>query len=329
MSAFKTKLTQTLAGMVLACCGAGLSTAALAQADYPNRPIKIIVAFGPGGGSDTLARLLGQKMSESFKQPVTIENRPGAGGSIGTREVQKAPADGYTLILATSSTHSINPWVIKNIGFDAVKDFTSIAVFASTDYALAVPANSPYKTLNDLVNDGKIKKIDYASSGNGSTSHLAGALLGQMTKTNMVHIPYKSSDTGRTDLLGGQVAFMFDNTAIFLPHAKSGKLRLLATSALTRSQAAKDTPTLNEAGVPNYEVVGWFALMGPANIPAAVTAKLNAEVLRIMALPETLERLASLGFDPLPMGVKESGAYIADQLGKFKTMVNAAGAQVD
>jgi tripartite-type tricarboxylate transporter receptor subunit TctC len=329
MTAIKTRLTRALATVALACCGAGLSTAALAQADYPNRPLKIIVAFGPGGGSDTLARLLGQKMSESFKQPVTIENRPGAGGSIGTREAQKAPADGYTLILATSSTHSINPWVIKNIGFDAVKDFTSIAVFASTDYALAVPTNSPYKTLSDLITDGKTKKIDYASSGNGSTSHLAGALLGQMTKTNMVHIPYKSSDTGRTDLLGGQVAFMFDNTAIFLPHAKSGKLRLLATSALTRSQAAKDTPTLHEAGVPNYEVVGWFALMGPANMPPAVTAKLNAEVLRIMALPETLERLASLGFDPLPMGVKESGAYIADQLGKFKIMVNAAGAQVD
>lgn len=329
MSAFKTKLTQTLAGMVIACCGAGLSSVALAQADYPSRPIKIIVAFGPGGGSDTLARLLGQKISESFKQTVTIENRPGAGGSIGTREVQKAAADGYTLILATSSTHSINPWVIKNIGYDAVKDFTSIAVFASTDYALAVPTNSPYKTLGDLIADGKTKKIDYASSGNGSTSHLAGALLGQMTKTSMVHIPYKSSDTARTDLLGGQVAFMFDNTAIFLPHAKAGKVRLLATSALTRSLAAKDTPTLHEAGVPGFEVVGWFALMGPANMPATVTAKLNAEVLRIMALPETLERLASLGFDPLPMGVKESGPYIADQLGKFKTMVNAAGAQVD
>lgn len=329
MNPFKAKLTRAIAFAMVACWGAGLSSVTLAQVGYPNRPIKIIVAFGPGGGSDTLARLLGQKMSESFQQTVTIENRPGAGGSIGTREVQKAPADGYTLILATSSTHSINPWVIKNIGYDAVKDFTSIAVFASTDYALAVPTQSPYKTLNDLVNDGKTKKIDYASSGNGSTSHLAGALLGQMTKASMVHIPYKSSDTARTDLLGGQVAFMFDNTAIFLPHAKAGKVRLLATSALTRSQAAKDTPTLNEAGVPNFEVVGWFALMGPANIPAPIVNKLNTEVARIMALPETLERLASLGFDPLPMGVKESSAYIADQLGKFKTMVQAAGAQVD
>lgn len=329
MNAFNMKLKSAVAGSLMACLGAGFSASTLAQSDYPNRPIKLIVAFGPGGGSDTLARLLGQKMSDSFKQPVTIENRPGAGGSIGTREVQKAPADGYTLILATSSTHSINPWVINNIGYDAVKDFTSVAVFASTDYALAVPTHSPYKTLGDLITEGKTKKIDYASSGNGSTSHLAGALLGQMTKTNLVHIPYKSSDTARTDVLGGQVAFMFDNTAIFLPHAKAGKVRLLGTSALTRSQAAKDTPTLNEAGVPNFEVVGWFALMGPANMPAAVTTKLNAEVLRIMALPETLERLASLGFDPLPMGVKESGTYIADQLGKFKTMVTATGAQVD
>lgn len=159
--------------------------------------------------------------------------------------------------------------------------------------------------------------------------HLAGALLGQMTKTNMVHIPYKSSDTARTDVLGGQVGFMFDNTAIFLPHAKAGKVRLLATSALTRSQAAKDTPTLHEAGVPNFEVVGWFALMGPANIPESIMSKLNAEVSRIMSLPETLERFASLGFEPLTMGVNASGTYIADQLGKFKTMVNAAGARVD
>ena len=323
------KWIQKATAATLTCVAAGLGGAALAQGDYPSRPIKIVVAFGAGGGSDTLARLLGQKMSESFKQPVTIENRPGAGGSIGTREVQKAAADGYTLILATSSTHSINPWVIKNIGYDAVKDFTSIAVFASTDYALAVPTSSPYKTLADLIADGKSKKVDYASSGNGSTSHLAGALLGQMTKTNLVHIPYKSSDTARTDVLGGQVGFMFDNTAIFLPHAKAGKVRLLATSALTRSQAAKDTPTLHEAGVPNYEVVGWFALMGPASLPAAVTAKLNAEVTRIMAQPDTLERLAALGFDPLPMGVAQSGAYIEDQLGKFKTMVTAAGAQVD
>ena len=329
MKLFTPPFTRTVAAWVMACCGLAGSTIALAQDNYPSRPIKIIVAFGPGGGSDTLARLLGQKMAESFKQAITIENRPGAGGSIGTREVQKAAADGYTLILATSSTHSINPWVIKNIGYDAVKDFTSIAVFASTDYALAVPAHSPYKTLAELVAEGKTKKIDYASSGNGSTSHLAGALLGQMTKTNLVHIPYKSSDTARTDVLGGQVAFMFDNTAIFLPHAKAGKVRLLATSALTRSQATKDTPTLHEAGVPNFEVVGWFALMGPANIPEPIVKKLNAEVARIMALPETLERLAALGFDPLPMGVKESGSYIADQLGKFKTMVTAAGAQVD
>ena len=164
--------------------------AAKAQ-DYPSKPIKIVVAFGPGGGSDTLARMLGQKMAETFKQPVVIENRPGAGGSIGTREVQKAAPDGYTLILATSSTHGINPWVIKNVGYDAIKDFTHIAVFANTDYALAVPANSPYKTLQELVAASKTKPIDYASSGNGSTSHLAGALLGQMTKANLVPCPTK------------------------------------------------------------------------------------------------------------------------------------------
>ncbi len=302
---------------------------ALAQEAYPSKPIKMVVAFAPGGGSDTLARMLGQKMSESFKQPVIIENKPGAGGSIGTREVQKAAPDGYTLILATSSTHGINPWVIKNIGYDAVKDFTAIGVFANTDYALAVPPGSPYKTLAELVADGKNRKIDYASSGNGSTSHLAGALLGQMTKTNLVHVPYKSSDTARTDVLGGQVAFMFDNTAIFLPHAKAGKVRILATSGPTRSQAAKDIPTLIEAGVPGFEVMGWFAVMGPANMPAPVVALLNKEVQRIMALPDIKDKMATLGFDVMPMGAAESGKYIATQLLAYKAMVQAAGAQAD
>ncbi len=312
--------------------GLAIGTATLPAAhaqDYPSKPIKIVVAFGPGGGSDTLARMIGQKMAETFKQTVVIENRPGAGGSIGTREVQKAPADGYTLILATSSTHGINPWVIKNIGYDAVKDFTHVAVFANTDYALAVPANSPYKTLQDLVNDAKTKQVDYASSGNGSTSHLAGALLGQMTKASLVHVPYKSSDTARTDVLGGQVAFMFDNTAIFLPFAKGGKVRILATSGPTRSGAAKEIPTLAEAGVPGFEVMGWFALTGPANMPPSVVAALNKEVQRIMALPDIREKMATLGFESMPMGVAESPAYIAAQLGKYKAMVQAAGAQAD
>ena len=315
-------------GALLTSVGAIVPATALAQ-DYPTKPIKIVVAFGPGGGSDTLARMLGQKMAETFKQSVVIENRPGAGGSIGTREVQKAAPDGHTLILATSSTHGINPWVIKNVGYDAVKDFTHIAVFANTDYALAVPASSPYKTLQDLIGDAKGKSIDYASSGNGSTSHLAGALLGQMTKANLVHVPYKSSDTARTDVLGGQVAFMFDNTAIFLPFAKGGKVRLLATSGPTRSNAAKDIPTLAEAGVPGFEVMGWFALTGPANMPPAVVATLNREVQRIMALPDIRDKMATLGFDSMPMGIAESPAYVNAQLGRYKAMVQAAGAQAD
>ncbi len=322
-------LGQLGVGIATVAIFTGYGSAVWAQADYPNRPIKLVVAFGPGGGSDTLARMLGQKLQDSLKQPVVIENRPGAGGSIGTREVQKAPADGYTLILATSSTHSINPWVIKNVGYDAVKDFTSIGVFALTDYALAVPTNSPYKNLKDLLADAKTKKIDFASSGNGSTSHLAGAMLGKMTGTQLNHVPYKSSDSARTDVMGGHVAFMFDNTAIFAPHAKSGKVRMLATSALTRGGASKDVPTLVEAGVPGFEVVGWFALMGPANMPPAIVATLNKEVVRIMGLPDIKDRMATLGFDILTMGVRESGTYVADQLGKFKTMVDAAGARAE
>ena len=316
-------IPRLLAGLAL-CAAASFAHAQ----SYPTKPIRWVVPYGPGS-TDILARILAPKVGAALGQQIVVENRPGAGGSMGSEQVAKGAADGYTLLLGAAASHAVNPALYPKIGYDAVKDFTHIAVFANTDYALAVPANSPYKSLQELVAAAKTKPIDYASSGNGSTSHLAGALLGQMTKANLVHVPYKSSDPARTDVLGGQVAFMFDNTAIFLPFAKGGKVRLLATSGLSRSAAAKDIPTLAEAGVPGYEVMGWFALTGPANMPPAVVATLNREVQRIMAQPDIREKMATLGFDSMPMGVTESPAYVSTQLGRYKAMVQAAGAQAD
>lgn len=306
-----------------------LAPHAVAQDGYPSKALRIVVPFGAGGGSDAIGRLLGQKLSEALRQPVVIDNRPGAGGSIGTREVLRAAPDGYTLLLATSSTHGINPWIYSNIGYDAIKDFAPISMLATSDYALAVPTVSASKTVADLVRLGKSGKIDFASSGNGTTSHLAGALFATLSKTPFVHVPYKSNAPAEVDLIGGQVAFMFNNTSVFLPHAKSGKVRILATSGATRSAAAREIPTMIEAGVPGFDVIGWFCLLAPAATPAPVVAILNREVLRILAVPEMRERITTSGNEVMTTTPAETTAYMTAQLAKYKMMVDAAGAKAD
>ena len=306
-----------------------VAQAAHAQEAYPARQIRLVIPFTAGGGSDSIGRLLGQKLAEAFRQPVVIDNRPGAGGSIGTREVQRAAADGYTLLLATSSTHGINPWIYANIGYDAIRDFAPVSMLATTDYALAVPAASPNRTVADQRREGKTGKIDYASSGNGTTSHLAGALLATLSKTPFVHVPYKSSGPAQTDLLGGQVAFAFDNTSVYLPHAKAGRVRILATSGATRSPVAREVPTVMESGVPGFDVIGWVCLLAPAGTPSFVVAALNREVVRIMALPDVREKVSAGGNEVLTTTPAETTAYMATQLARFKVMVDAAGAKAD
>ena len=297
---------------------------------YPSRRITLIIPFGAGGATDFLGRLLAQKMSASMGQPFVVENRPGAGGSIGSLEVARAPANGYTLLLGTSSTHGINPWIYK-LPYDVAKDFAPISMIATTEYALSVnPKFNPgITTIKDLLNLGKSRPTTYASTGNGTTSHLGAALFAKITKTDFVHVPYKSQAPAQIDLLSGQVDFMVDNVSTVLPQAKADKLRILATTGRTRTTVTSEVPTMIEAGVADYEIVGWFVLLAPAGTPDAVVNVLNAEAVKALNLPDVRERMLADGNNSFPASAAVTKAYLASQLAKFKAVVDAAGARVD
>jgi len=312
-----------------ATCLAVWAAHSVAADDYPARPVRIVIPFTPGGGSDSLGRLVAQKLSESLKQQFIVENKPGAGGSIGTREVASAAPDGYTLLIGTSSTHGINPWIYPKLGYDALKDFAQVSMLATTEYSLSVPASLPVKSVAELIKLGQSTPTNYASSGNGTTSHLAAALFTSYSKTPFVHVPYKSSAPGLTDLLGGQVAFMFDNVSVHLPHAQTGKLRILATSGTQRTRVTPDVPTLVESGVAGYEMVGWFCVLAPAGTPPAVVSKLNREIGRILANPEVADKLKAGGNEPFAASPEETRTYIASQLQQYRKVVEAAGAKVE
>jgi tripartite-type tricarboxylate transporter receptor subunit TctC len=310
-------------------CLAAWATHGAAADDYPSRPVRIVIPFTPGGGSDSVGRLVAQKLSEAFKQQFIVDNKPGAGGSIGTREVAGAPPDGYTLLLGTSSTHGINPWIYPKLGYDALKDFAQVSMLATTEYSLSVPASLPVKSVAELIKLGQATPTNYASSGNGTTSHLAAALFTSLARTPFVHVPYKSSAPALTDLLGGQVAFMFDNVSVHLPHAQSGKLRILATTGTQRTRVTPDVPTLIESGLAGYEMVGWFCLLAPPGTPAAIVDKLNGQVRKLLGDPEVAEKLRVVGNEPFPASAEETRNYIAKQLALYRTVVDVAGAKVE
>jgi tripartite-type tricarboxylate transporter receptor subunit TctC len=307
------------------------ATLAQAQDSFPHRPIRIVVPFTAGGATDVIARLVAHKMSEGLKQPVMVENKPGAGGSLSSREVARSEPDGYTLLLGTSSTHGINPWVYTKLGYDVEKDFAPITILATTEYALAVNPASPAKSMGDLLKIAKAQAqtpMAYGSAGMGTTSHLAASLLGTLSKTPFNHVPYKGGDPARNDLLGGQVPFIFDNVSTLLPYAASGKLRILATTGLTRAAVTKDYPAMAET-VPSYEIIGWFALLAPAGTPQPIIDTLNREAVKALNLADVQERLRAIGNEPSPMSPAQTKSFIAAQLKQFKGMVEMAGARVD
>jgi tripartite-type tricarboxylate transporter receptor subunit TctC len=310
-------------------CAAGL--AAQAQDKFPTRPLRIVVPFTAGGATDVIARLVAHKMSESLKQPVMVENRAGAGGSLSSREVARSEPDGYTMLLGTSSTHGINPWVYTKLGYDVEKDFAPITILATTEYALAVNEASSVKSMSDLLRAAKAQAqtpMAYGSAGVGTTSHLAASLLSTLSSIPFNHVPYKGGDPARNDLLGGQLPFIFDNVSTLLPYAASGKLRILATTGPTRAAVTKDYPAMAET-VPSYEIIGWFALLAPAGTPQPIVETLNREAVKALKLPDVQERLRAIGNEPAPMTPAQTKAFISAQLKQFKGMVEMAGARVD
>ncbi|MFN0162381.1 MAG: Bug family tripartite tricarboxylate transporter substrate binding protein, partial [Burkholderiales bacterium] len=273
---------------VLAACLAGVSLAPVYAQPFPNKPLKWIVPFPPGGPTDTFSRAVALKLGESLGQPVVIENRGGAGGGLGMDALSKSPPDGYTIGLSTTGTHAINPALYgAKIPYDALKDFTPITLAVSYINILVINAGHPAKNVKELIDFARANpgKVTFGSAGNGSSNHLSGEILKTLTGAPMQHIPYKGSAPALTDVMSGTLTFMFDIPNASQPHVRAGRLRALAVTSAKRSPFAPEVPTMQEAGVPGYAEAGsdlWFGIMGPSGIPKPVLAKLNSELIKVM-----------------------------------------------
>lgn len=298
---------------------------------YPSKPIKIVVPFPPGGTTDVLARAIGQEFTKSWGQQVIVDNKPGAGGNIGSDAVAKSAPDGYTLLMGTVGTHGINVSLYKKMPYDAVKDFAPIAHVANVPNLLAVHPSVPVKSVKELITYAKANpgKLTFASAGNGTSIHLSGEMFKALAGVDMQHIPYKGSAPAVADLLGGQVNMMFDNMPSVLPHVKAEKLRAIAVTTAKRSPALPDVPTIVESGVAGYESTSWFGLFAPAGTPKEIVAKLNKEVARILALPEFKERLSGQGAEPIGGTPEQFAAHINAEIKKWEGVVKSSGAHID
>jgi len=303
---------------------------ASAQA-YPGKSVKLIVPFPPGGSLDFAGRLIAQKLTESWGQPVVVENKPGAGGNIGADLVAKAPPDGYTILLGALSTHAVNPSLYANMPYDAAKDFAPITLIAITPNVLVVNANSPVRTVQEFIAYTKANpgKLSFGSGSNGSAGHLAGELYKVETRTDAVHIPYKGGAPATQALLAGDTQFMFDNLANAMAQVKGGKLRALAVTTAKRSSLAPELPTMAEAGLPDFDISTWYGLFAPAGTPPAIIAKWNADVTKILNTPDVRARFVADGAEPAPDSPDAFARFIATELAKYARIVKASGAKVD
>ena len=295
--------------------------AAAQPAAFPSKPIHFIVPYLPGGTTDIVARTVGQKVSEKLGQPVIVENRAGAGGNVGMDAVAKAAPDGYTIGFGAISTNALNPHVYKSMAFDPRKDFAGISLLGYSTIVLEVGAETPIKTVADLIAAAKkTPGMTYGTAGAGTSMHLAGVLFAQTTQTDFTHVAYKGSMPGINDMIGGHIKVMFDNLPASLPHIQSGKLRALAVAGAARSPSLPDVPTLAEAGLKGYAVDPWFGVFGPANMPPAVVQKLNQAFVEALALPEVKEKLLRAGFTPKSSSATELDALARtefERLGKI------------
>ena len=313
----------------------GLTVCASAQAqtadNYPNRSITMVVAFPAAGTTDILARLIGQKLTEKFKQTVVVENRPGAGGNIGTAYVAKAPPDGYTIMMGTIGTQAINPSLYKKMPYDAAKDFVPITRAAMVPNLLVVNKDAPYNTLAEMMAFGKANpgKLTYGSSGNGTTLHLSGELFNLMSGSKITHIPYKGSTPAVADLLGGQISMIFDNMPSVIQQVKSGRLKALAVTSAQRNPQLPEIPTIQELGVAGYEVWSWFGLLAPAATPKPIVDKLNANIVDIIKQPDVQAKIIELGAVPVPETSAEFGAFIEAETVKWAKVIKEANIGID
>ena len=317
---------------VLCAATAAMSAAvAFAQPDYPNRAVRLVLGFPPGGISDVLGRAIGAKLSANLGQQVVIDNRAGAGTTIASDIVAKAPPDGYTLFLQDITTHAINVSLYKKLPYDTVRDFTPITLVASSALMLVVHPSLPAKSVKDLIALAKTRpgQIVYASSGNGTIVHLAGETFKSMANVDMIHVPYKGSSPAVQALLGGEVALTFSTLPPALQQVKIGKLRALAVTTPKRNTAAPDVPTVSEAGLKDFDVVLYNGVIGPAGLPAAIVGKMNSELAKAVSSAEVKSTYNTLGVDPITNTPEQFAAHIASEIGKLGKAVRAAGAHID
>ena len=321
---------QFLAGLALAATALAAMTVPLSAAaqGFPNKPVRLVVTFPPGGAPDILARLFADKAQ--LGQTVVVENKPGAGGNLGADFVAKAPADGHTLVMGTVGTHAINGALYAKLPYDMVRDFVPVAHVASAPNLLVVTNSLPVKSVAELVAYMKANPgtLSYGSPGIGTSVHVSGELFQSLTGTKMTHVPYKGRQFAIPDLVGGQIQVMFDNMPSALPMAKEGKIRALAQTTARRSGAAPDVPTVAET-VPGFEATTWFAVFAPAGTPREVVARVNAEMKRVFALPDVAERMKTLGLESWISSPEELAQFQAAEITKWAKVVKDSGAKAE
>jgi tripartite-type tricarboxylate transporter receptor subunit TctC len=306
------------------------ASSALAQS-YPAKPVRILIAQAPGSATDVISRIVGNKLSEAIGQPVIIEARPGAGGMLGTEAAARSAPDGYTLFMANNSTHGSNPAVYAKLPYDPVKDFAPISFVASVPYVLVVQPSMPVNSVRELIEYVKARpgKVNYASAGNGSTHQFCAELLKFTAGIDMLHVPYKGSPPGVLAVTAGEVSVMFANLTDIGGQLKGGKLKPLAVTTAQRSSHVPDLPTMEEAGVPGFEIVSWFALLAPAGTPAPIVTRLNTEINKVIARDDVRSTLGAQGLDTKQMSTDQLAAHIRSEIAKFAKIAKAANIKAE
>lgn len=317
--------------MVLLAAWTAPAVMAQTIADYPGKPVTMIVGFPPGTATDSVGRILGERLGARLGKPFIVDNKPGQGGSIGAAAAAKAPPDGYTLLVSATAPLATNPHLYSKLPYDSSRDFAPIGLHSWLPYALVVNSNARINTFAELIERAKAEpgKLSYASIGNGTTSHLLMTMLMEFTGTKMSHVPYKGSAQAQTDLIGGHVDMTFDTMVSVMPHVKAGTLKALAVSTLSRSKFAPEIPTLNELGVTGFDAGAWLGLLAPAGTPKPIVEKLNRELNAILDEPETQKRLLALGAEILKSTPDEFAAYIKSEREKWGNRVRQSGAKVE
>jgi tripartite-type tricarboxylate transporter receptor subunit TctC len=308
---------------------AALATVAPAQEAFPNKPVKILVPQTPGGASDALARIVAQKLAEKWGQPVVVENRAGAGGNVGMEVVANAPADGYTLLMSYVGTHAINGALYKKLPFDPEKDFAPVATLATLPFVAVTKADSPIKTIPDLVAAAKRGQLTYGSAGNGSVNHLLGEMFNSAAGVKLVHVPYRGAAPAMQDLMGGQIQVVFTSLPSVSGHIKQGTLHPIAVTSAARAASFANIPTIAEAGFRDFDVNPWFGLFAPAKVPPQVIRKINADVNEVLKSRDVVEKFSAQGAEPYLTDPQQFAAVLKADIAKWGQVVKASGASLD